>query len=172
MNTIQVLGVHSMQDDLCVIEMDEFIPLSFKSYSNVLGGVYIQIGNHTTTLMDIVVDPVSRVLRGATLICFDSFAPWPSMGQKRVSEGLPRLSGPWDRSDHSRLDYQAISIHRDFWVSIRGDECLIYWGNLADELQSAIFGRMEFFFVAEELRGIRVSELSQQEQSLIASYEN
>ena len=56
----------------CIIEVDPYLPLSFKTFDDVLPGArYFRLGNFDRSLLEIAIDPSSFVIRGAYLVVFD-----------------------------------------------------------------------------------------------------
>lgn len=167
MNTIQVTGVRNLADAPSLIEIDEFVPLRFRTYNEPLGSAYLRLGDRSSTLVELIVDPASSLLRGVTLTSFDLFRPWPTLGRTIASDGLPVLATQWDQSDRSLL---AVDINRDFDVSMLGNQLLISWGDLADLSGSSVHGRAHFLFAGNELAGIRFFDLSETEAALLTSH--
>jgi hypothetical protein len=163
MNTIPISGSKSIEDIPCLIEIDEFVPLRFRTYTEAIGAAYVHLGNKSTTLTELIFHPGSRVLRGVTLTCFASFSPWPDIGEATSSEGLPVLLLD---SSPSR----TVVIEREFQVSLRADELLISWGNLSQLSSRLVFDKVQFLIGENELKAVRFSKLSEKEVDLLTSY--
>ena len=55
-------------DAPCIIEVDGYVPLSFKTYTNVLAApYYFRIGNFRTSLLEIGIENVFLAIRKMTL---------------------------------------------------------------------------------------------------------
>ena len=56
----------------CLVEVDPYLPLSFKTYPGVAPrALYYRIGNFHTSLLEIGIEPSSMVIRKVSLISFD-----------------------------------------------------------------------------------------------------
>lgn len=172
MNPILTTGVQKLPDAPCVIEVDEYVPLRFRTYDKPLGSVYLNLGNRSTSLADLMVDPISRVLRGVTLTSFEKFAAWPKIGTTNPVEGLPALTGPWNvpERDLPMLEYKSVNMSVDFSVSLRGNELVIFWGDLASLSGSSVFEKLQCYISGSELRGVRFFNLDHRDAELLTSH--
>jgi hypothetical protein len=170
MNPILTTGFFSPRDIPCIIEIDEFVPLRFRTYDKPIGSVYINIGNRTTTLGDIIADPISRVLRAFTLTSFESFTSWPTLDQIKLLEGLPVLSGAWDDPGVQRLEYSVVDASVEFSVSMRGNEILVFWDDIQRCTQGSVFRNVQCYATDRVLGGIRFFDLSDRDIALLASH--
>jgi hypothetical protein len=161
MTKIEVTGNHNPIGAPCLIDVDEFVPLRFRTYHQPIGAVYLRIGNYSTTLTELIVDPGSRILRGLTLTSFESFDAWPNLGSVASLKGLPILRVDWEKGPR-------IDVRRDFHVSLRANELLVSWGDMANPSASFVFGKVQFFISESELRGVRFFDLTAGQTSLLA----
>jgi len=81
----------------CLIEVDEYVPLRFRTYERPLGVSYLHLGNQRTSLLELLIDAKSQILRGITITIFPALSPWPQIGERTVSRGLPKLDVSWGR---------------------------------------------------------------------------
>src|SRR5207247_4270466 len=79
MTTIEISGTQDIRNAPCLIEVDEFVPLRFRTYERPIGAAYVRVGNYSTTLVELIVDPISKLLRGLTLTSFECFAVFPTI---------------------------------------------------------------------------------------------
>jgi hypothetical protein len=163
MNTVQMSGSDSPADAVPSIEIDEYVPLRFRTYRKAIGAGYIRLGNYQTTLTELIAHPASRTLRGVTLSFFKSYVDWPRIGATAPTEGLPVLRADWGSGNR-------IDITRDFSVSLRENELLVAWDELSDLSSSLVFGNAQFLITGSELRGIRFFNLSDQDVRALGSY--
>src|SRR5438552_3106379 len=80
----------------CIVEVDPYVPLSFKTYPEVLPGArYFRIGNFETSLLEIGIDPSSLVIRKVCLVSFNKVFKHEQLREQRALEegvGLPAVS--------------------------------------------------------------------------------
>ena len=163
MNKIRVVDRQKPTDVPCLIEVDEYVPLSFRTSREPQGSSFLRVGNYSTTLTEMLINPDTGLLRGVTLTSFERFSEWPALGETTPSEGLPVLSVDWG-------DSYSVDVERDFQVSLRGDQLLIWWDDVAAPSNSLTFGRVQFLVFESELRGIRFFDLSGEEVSTLAAH--
>jgi hypothetical protein len=154
--------VSSVETFPCRIDLDEFVPLRFRTYERPLGAGYIRLGNYSTTLLELIIEPRARVLRGATITSYDVLSDWPDLRVTSESDGLPVLSVTFDRSNR-------IDLREDFRVAVKSNEVLVFWGDLIGCNQSN-FAKVHCLDRDGQMRGIRFSELSEEEVNLFASH--
>jgi hypothetical protein len=146
----------------CLLELDEYVPLSFRTYESPLGASYVRLGNYSTTLLELAVDPNTKMLRGATVTCYEVLSAWPELRVVSESDGLPVLEPVFDRT--SRID-----LGEDFHVSVREGEVLVFWGDL-NACNQCNFAQVHCLVHAGQLRAIRFSGLSDDECKLFVSH--
>src|SRR5436305_719815 len=108
----------------CIVEVDPYVALSFKTYPEVLPGArYFRIGNFDTSLLEIGIDPSLFAIRSVCLVSFDKvLARDQTCEQLGVQEvlGLPMVS--LASLPGNRIDEQC-----DFGVCLCDDSFVIDW---------------------------------------------
>jgi hypothetical protein len=161
-----MLLVYSTLDiDLpCLVEVDPYLPFSFKTYPEVLPGVwYFRIGNFSTSLLEIGIDPSSLVIRKVSLVCFDRVIRREELrNYDNLVEfiGLPvttstSLSG--DRTDELT----------DFAVCLYDDSFCVDWSGGKPVSTVIRFQSVSFYLAEHELRRIIISGLEQSQVEIL-----
>ena len=163
MSRIPITEFQELAGVPCLVEVDELVPLRFRTYDRPIGAEYLRLGNHSTRLAELIIDPLSHLLRGATLTLFDSFAPWVAPNETAPSRGLPRLL--MQNATGRRIDANS-----DFSVSMKDNELLLTWDDLARVSKSSVYGDVQFLLVGDNLSGIRFFDLSPEAVSLLSRF--
>ncbi len=162
-NALKVTGVKAARGAPLVLEFDEFVPLQFRTYHEVLGSGYLQLGNRSTTLIDLAVEAYSQVVRAVTVTSFDVLSPWPPFSITARSDGLPILSTDFE-------GWRVVDLEREFKVSVRDGQILISWGEL-DLCEVLEFQRQVRFLVrGGEFAGVWFVGLSKEDIKLFLSH--
>jgi len=139
-------------DAKCLIEVDDYVPLRFRTYERPLGASYLRVGDRTKSLVELLIDPNQGLLRGITVTCFSALSSWPHMETREVALGLPVLAVPWGKAN--RIDSGV-----DFSVSVHGSDILVSWAAL-DRCDASCFqDRVRFLAVDGQLAGAHFSGL-------------
>ncbi len=152
---LTVTGVRSDPTEAVVLDFDEFVPLQFRSSEESIGAGYLQLGNNSTTLIEIEVELYSQVVRGFTVICYSRLSPWPSCSVNVTAEGLPALSTAFD-------GWAVVELEEDFSVSVRKGEIMFFWGDIGS-CEACAFDRLRFLIRDGMLLGIWFLDLTETE---------
>lgn len=157
MNEIfRVSRYESPLDAKCLIEVDDYVPMRFRTYERPLGASYLRVGDQSKSLVELLIDPSQGLLRGITITCFSALSSWPRMETREVLQGLPVLAVPWGKTNR-------IHSGADFSISARGADILVAWAAL-DRCDVASFqDRVRFLVVDGHLAGAHFSGLSADE---------
>lgn len=150
-------------------EVDEYVPITFRTYSGLLGAKYLRIGNFETTLLELLLDPHSYTIRGVTLLSFDkTHVPHKSF-ELPETIGLPVLdaqgSGLIDFSDK-----QHAEIGCKFSVGLVSDFFEIDLFGISSADSAIRCDRTYFLLRGKSLVGIRFTKLNSQETSLLENH--
>lgn len=172
MTPIIVSKSEPYQGFACEIEVDEYVPLRFSLREASLGSAYLRIGNYSTSLAELKVNRLTRVLQGLTLTCFTTYSHWPDIPGVRQIEGLPVLTGPWDvpERDLPTLEYKNVDMNIDFSVSLRDSELIVFWGDLSAVSSGLIFDHVHCYIRENQLIGVRFAGLTDVQVSTLAGY--
>jgi hypothetical protein len=146
----------------CKLEFDEYVPLRLRTYDRPIGANYVRLGNYSTTLLELIVEPNTKVLRGVTVTSYEVLGDWPDLRIVSDADGLPVLSPMFDGANR-------VDLEEEFRVSVRKGEVLVFWGDLGECSQSN-FAQVHCLVHDGQLRGIRFSGLSDEESKLFASH--
>lgn len=166
MNRLFISGVDATSRPSHV-RFDEYVPLSFSSYDDLLGGVRdIRLGNQASSFLEISLGLNSKTLRGFTLLFFHA------VHLPKAIETLPQFIGlPMVEVDENlffgRQGAQWMDCLIDFSIGIGNNFIEIDFGLLYLSDQMTVSGRVEFFLSSGCLAGIRLRECSEVELDII-----
>lgn len=150
-------------DASCIIEVDDYVPLRFRTCGGPVGASYLRVGDNTKSLVELLIDPNQGLLRGVTVTCFSMLSSWPRMEIREVTQGLPALAVPWGKAD--RLDSGV-----NFSVAVQGAEILVAWQALDCCTVSSFQDRVRFLVVDGHLAGVRFSGFGLDEMKTFLSH--
>jgi hypothetical protein len=163
---IAVSGLNDMQGHGYSVEVDEYVPLRFRSYEGTLGIKYVRFGNFKSSLLEFLVDPNSMTVRGFTLTSFDAVHQLRAKAELPSSAGLPIITfasgfvGP--------VDAQRIDVRAEISVGFGEDLVEIDLGGLSTAQRVVVGGPAEFYVGADgEMVGVRIVRLAKQQLAML-----
>ncbi|RMD65427.1 MAG: hypothetical protein D6824_02690 [Planctomycetota bacterium] len=144
------------------VDVDEFVPLRFRTYREPLGVGYVRLGNYSTTLVEMAVEPRTQVVRGLTVTSICDMSPWPFFDIFEVMEGLPALATSFEGGE-------VLDLQRDFMVAIRPREIVVFWKSL-DRCRGSKFRNICFLIAEDMLAGVWFTNLTEKETQLFESH--
>ncbi len=165
--TVAVSGTDTTDIPFCDIEVDGYIPLSFRSYEDILVVKCVRFGNFVNSLLEIKIDPVSFAIRAFVLVGFDVVHTPLEMRVLPRTFGLPILEIV--DSFAGAIDAQHIDIQNSFSVGIGGDFIEIDLCDMSSSNFVIVAGDAEFYTGTSGLVGIRIGGLTSHQLSTIAS---
>lgn len=144
------------------IEFDDYVPLRFQAYDRPLGAGYLRLGNYSTTLVELAVEPFRQVLRGVTITTIDDISPWPDFALSATVDELPIVSTSFEGGE-------AISLQDKFKVAVRQSEIVVFWGTLA-RCTAYRCGSCSFLVENRSLAGVLFTELTEKDVGRFASH--
>lgn len=152
------------------LTIDEYVPVSFRTYLGPLGAKYLRIGNFETTLLECLLDQHSNTIRGVTLVSFDKIHAPTVIQVNTEAFGLPvvdvQQSGVPDLLEDSR---QA-EVECKFSVGLTSDFFEIDLTEIASADRKITCGPAQFFLRNSALVGIRFTSLSSSEISILQKH--
>jgi hypothetical protein len=162
-SALRVKGcTHWPSDWPCTVEVDDYVPCRFRTYEAPFGASYLQVGDFGRSLLELLFEPHTGLVRGVTLTSFETLAEQPEPDQLVQIDGLPLLDlAP---TEAFRLEFRA-----QLKVSVV-QNLLVYWGEIgsADMLVGA--RRLGFYIRGDVLLGLRVTGLSASQRERIAAH--
>lgn len=149
------------------IEVDPYIPLSFRTYDDVLPGPkYYRLGNFQTSLLEIAVDADSSLVRGLCLVSCDRLAPGNrpiDLCARHVEWGLPMVCSGF-------LLENRRDCRHELNVALANGNFVIDWGcdDVAD--LSIRYDRVSFYVVDFKLCRIAFNHLTEEEVVTLERY--
>jgi len=154
---IEISGYVDFNSDFFSIEVDDYVPLRFRSYDGVVGGGYCRVFGEKNSLFEFIFDSKNGVVRGATLTSFSKIHSIAGMGDVEVVFGLPVLS---ENIRRRFLPFEKLDFNIDFSVGFGGDFVEIDFGFICDSVFLLRFGSVEFFINKKNfISGMRFVEL-------------
>jgi hypothetical protein len=142
------------QDASCIVEVDEYIPLRFRTYERPLGVSYLRLQGPPGALVELLIDPNIGSLRGVTVTSLTRFSLSSEVHVTQASVGLPVFSLAWNGRR------MAADVACDFRVAVREASVQVHWGDVG-KCEAAVFrDRVRFLTADESLVGIEFSGLS------------
>lgn len=162
MSKIQITGIDPTKWST-YIELDGYVPISFRSYEFALGGVRdARILNDGGSFLELKMGLNSTTLRGFTLLSFEKIHEPQTMNNLVEISGLPILAIDETRFE-GRESTQYLDLPGTFSVGFGKDFVEIDLGMLSTATRVAVCGPARFFIDAFSLVGIQVSGLSEEE---------
>ncbi len=163
--TIAVSGLSEAPLQGCRVEVDEYVPLRFRSYEGTLGVKYVRLGNFSGSLLEFLIDPNSMTVRGFTLTSFDAVHQPRAIAELPRTEGLPIVK--FSEGFNGPIDAQRVDIREAFSVGFGEGFLEIDLGKLSEAQRVVVAGTAEFYVGAVGLVGVRVVGLTEQQVSML-----
>lgn len=168
---LSLVGRRGIADADLVVQVDEYVPLRFRSYAGLIEVRAVRYGDFDRSLVEFDLDS-ENVLRGFTLIAYCArHSPRTPIQNLKRSTGLPVLNisqTPWEGPEGAR----RVDVRRDFSLGIGEGFVELDLGS-AERIQSAseilVAGQIEFCFSLFEFVGLRVLGLSSREIEMIGN---
>lgn len=166
---ITVLGSRDSSSLQSLVEVDDYLPLRFRTYSEPLGGVqYVRIGNGETRLLELILPSDSMEVRGCTVPLIDKRTYQLLTGPEQSSPGLPIIGLP-DYEFSGPPSAQRVDTHIDFVAAIGRGTIEFQFGG-ADSFDRSICCEDVCFLIrGNDLVGIRVQNRSPSETECFAA---
>lgn len=153
---ITVLDSRDSSSFQSLVEVDDYLPLRFRTYSEPLGGVrYVRIGNGETRLLELILPSDSMEVRGCTVPLIDKRAYQLLTGPEQSSPGLPIIDLP-NHEFSGPPSAQRVDTHIDFVAAIERDTIEFQFGGVDSFDRSVGCGDVCFLIRENDLVGIRV----------------
>jgi hypothetical protein len=167
---LRVAGIRADSEALCIVNIDSYVPISFSSRSQPIGGArYVRFGNFSTQLLEVQFPPESLLLSGFTLVCAEGAAAEGLFGNGSSIAGLPILALPAAQA-FSHNAVPRIDIQSRVAVSCIQDRAEIKLGAAKTFNRRITHGRVEFLLLDDVLVGLRVLDLADEEQHVLNGY--
>jgi hypothetical protein len=142
------------------LEIDEYVPLRCRSYLGTIGVIYLRFGDFSTSLLELLLDPASLVVRGITLTAFNTVHEPLFLRKLPIKSGLPVLSFSEKIVSQGPVGAKRIDINKTFSVGIGKDFLEIDLGFLSTADRVIKSGPIEIYAKNKSLVGLHVLGLS------------
>lgn len=167
--TILISGVDNTPRP-AFVEVEEYVPLSFRTYESTLGGVRdVRLGGLSSSFLELTLGIEINVLRGFTLLSFEAIHE-PNISDRTIErEGLPILALD-NLIFTGRIGTQYCDLPTLFSVGFGSDFIeLMFDSQLSAAQQSIVCGNVRFFVGNNSLLGIRIYDLRQEQIAAVKS---
>jgi len=166
---ITVLDSRDSSSFQSLVEVNDYLPLRFRTYSEPLGGVrYVRIGNGETRLLELILPSDSMEVRGCTVPLVDKRTYQLLTGPEQSSSGLPIIELP-DYEFSGPSSAQRVDTHIDFIAAIERDTIEFQFGGADSFDRSMCCEDVCFLIRGSDLVGIRVRNRSLSETERFAA---
>lgn len=161
---LRIVGLESATTMPYLLQIDEYVPIRFRTYHEQIGAVYLRLGNGSTQLLELIIAPRVGVVRGATATMVDTFSPWPAFEPLTISDAsLPILAAKFDKRNY-------VDLPVPFQFAVRGNEALLFWADL-EKCEMFTFNAMKWLARDGELVGLWFTELSTEQLAQLRTHE-
>jgi hypothetical protein len=169
---LRVENVRQAAEAPCIVNIDSYIPISFRTQNQpVAGARYIRLGDFETQLLELQFPADSLVLCGFTLVCVDVFAQGVLAGEGPSVIGLPVVSLPQGQT-FSVTPTPRLDIQTKIAMSWTKGQVEISLGTAKAFNRTIVHGRVQFLLLDDDLVGLRVIMLTEEEQKTLFEYMN
>jgi hypothetical protein len=164
-HTLALLRVTAEDGSLsatCKVEIDEYVPLRCSTYDEPIGAGYVRLGNYSTTLIELAVEPRTQILRGVTVTSIEELSPWPEFALTEMLDKVPVLATEFQA-------YDVVDLQDTFKVAARPGEVVVFWTDLARCIGYRC-GGTSFLTVDGVLAGVWFTGLTDEETNLFVSH--
>ena len=160
----RVIGTCDATDFPSILEFDEYVPISFRTYVGLLGGArYVQLGNLHTSLLELRVPRDSMVVRSFSLTLFDRLSSSELHGNCGFDDGLPILELPEQTAFSGPEAAYRADIHTEFSLYIDSQIAEIKIGDAVEFDRGLKHERVALLISQDRPVGIRMNDLTADE---------
>lgn len=135
------------------VEVDEYIPLAVRTYSEPIGAAIHCVGNSTTSLVEIAIDQFHGTIRGFKVVSIDRLGP------RLVADGLPESEGVPIVAKECVPERIREEV-REFSVCLHGDDFHVNWSDGQPPDSTIRFDRLTFYLNRNLLIGVSIADLT------------
>ncbi len=166
---LRVTGVEEASQAPCIVDIDYYVPVSCKSHCP-MGVRHVFLRNSDTQLFELKLPLDSLVLKGFVLVLVsgNAFSRGALRGDGPAIAGLPVISLPEGKEFSGwlpRLDIQA-----EIGMTCTGRLVEVTLGAGETFNRRIVHGRVQFLLADDVLVGLRVLDLTEEEQHTLREY--
>jgi hypothetical protein len=168
---LRVTDVQEASEALCIVNIDSYVPISFRSHSQpVAGARYIRLGDFKTQLLELQFPAESLVLSGFTLVSGAGAAHGGLRGDGPSAAGLPIVSLQQGEAFSTAGKIPRLDIHTNVTVSCADGHAEVRLGAAETFNRRILHGRVQFLLSDDVLIGLRAVDLNEKEQRILHDY--
>ena len=145
------------------IASDDYVPLIVTTSPGPLGVCYHTVGDRVTSLVEVKIEQVSRLIREFVLVSFQDLIAFSEPRDVPVGEGLPivALSSVPEFREH---------VDAAVKVGLSADAVRVDWSGGAEIDKVIRQGRVEFLVGRSQLLGVIVKQLSSRDVDCVRQH--
>jgi hypothetical protein len=168
---LRIKGVQEVCEALCIVDIDPYVPISFKSRSQPIAGArYIRLGDFKTTLLELQFPPESLAVSGFTLVSGEGAAQAGLEGDGPSAAGLPIVCLPQGEAFSNNARIPRLDIKTDVVLSCADGRADVKLGASETFNRTVTHGRVQFLILDDLLVGLRVLDLTESERRILRDY--
>jgi len=168
---LRVRNIHETTEVLCIVNIDSYVPISFRSRSQPIAGArYIRLGDFQRRLIEFQFPADSLVLSGFTMVSGEGSTHGTLMGDGPSAVGLPIISLPQGGAFSDSGGIPRLDIPTDVAASCTDGHAEVALGVAEAFNRRVVYGRVQFLLSDDVLVGLRVLELNKVEQRVLREY--
>lgn len=145
------------------IEVDPYLPIAVRTYTAPLGAVFYRVGNFETSLIEIGIDPSTRVVRGVKAVSLDRVGKvfeWNNLPRR---QGLPVVA-------EAALPADRVDDLREICANLSGSVLVLDWSQGEPPQYLVEHAELAFAVGDRGLIGAVISGLSEEQQALLKEH--
>jgi hypothetical protein len=168
---LRVTDVQGASEALCIVNIDSYVPISFRSRSQPFAGArYIRLGDFKTQLLELQFPAESLAVSGFTLVLGEGAAHGGLKGDGPSAAGLPIVSLPQGGAFSDAGMIPWLDIQTNVVVSCADGCAEVKLGAAGTFNRTIVHGRVQFLVSDDALVGLRVLDLSEKERRILSDY--
>ncbi len=168
---LRVTGVLETSETSCVVNIDSYVPISFRSRSQPIAGArYIRLGDFNTQLLELQFPPESLALSGFTLVSGEGTAQGGLRGVGASAVGLPIVSLPRGEAFSNDGKISHLDIQTEVVLTCTDGNAEVRLGSAKIFDRTLMHGRAQFLLSEDILVGLRLLDLTEKERHILQNY--
>jgi hypothetical protein len=168
---LRVTNVQEASGAPCIVGINSYVPISFRSRSEPIAGArYVLLGNSKTQLLELQFPAESLVLSGFTLVLGQGSSRGTLTGNGPSVVGLPIVTLPEGENFSGAGGNPRLTIRTEICISCIAGQAEVRLGSAKTFNRSVAYGRVQFLVLDDVLVGLRVVNLTEEEQKILYEY--
>jgi hypothetical protein len=166
---LRVAGVLKDPAALCIVEIDPYVPISFRTRAPFGNVRYIRLGDFKSQLLELQFPRESLAVSGFTLVGGKCAVHGGLRGDGPSAAGLPVVSlAPGQAFSNGRIP--LLDIHTSLELSSTGGRAEIRFGGAEIFNRTVVHDRVQFLIMDDILVGLGVLHLTDEERRVLDDF--